>query len=63
MEDKLWTCYINSEGHNNQYKKVRIYFISDSFWELLGMPSHYVTSVVTWTNFKLCQLADCKNSN
>jgi hypothetical protein len=53
---------MNSEGDNNQYKKVRIYFITDSVWELLGMPSRYITSVVAGTNFKLSQFAEFKNS-
>jgi hypothetical protein len=52
---------MNSAG-DNESKKVRIYFITDSVWELLGMPSWYITSVVTGTNFKLSQFAQFKNS-
>ena len=61
MADKLWTCCINSEGDNNQYKKVRIYFITDSVWELLDMLSCYVTSVVTGANLVSLKTANIKS--
>lgn len=60
--DKLWTCCMNSAGDNNQHKKVRIYFITNSVWELLGMLSCYVTNIVTGASFKLSQFTQFKNS-